>query len=65
VNIADVYNTLQTYLGSKYINDFTIYGRNFRVVAQADTAFPRRYQKTWNNIMLRKPGRNFITVKYG
>jgi len=39
VSIADVYNTLQTYLGSKYINDFTIYGRNFRVVAQADTMF--------------------------
>jgi len=39
VSIADVYNTLQTYLGSKYINDFTIYGRNFRVVAQADTLF--------------------------
>lgn len=39
VNIADVYNTLQTFLGSKYINDFTIYGRNFRVVAQADTNF--------------------------
>ena len=39
VSIADVYNTLQTYLGSRYINDFTIYGRNFRVVAQADTAF--------------------------
>lgn len=39
VNIADVYNTLQTFLGSKYVNDFTIYGRNFRVVAQADTVF--------------------------
>jgi HAE1 family hydrophobic/amphiphilic exporter-1 len=39
VSISDVYNTLQTYLGSKYINDFTIYGRNFRVVAQADTLF--------------------------
>ncbi len=39
VSISDVFNTLQTYLGSKYINDFTIYGRNFRVVAQADTAF--------------------------
>jgi HAE1 family hydrophobic/amphiphilic exporter-1 len=39
VSLADVYNTLQTYLGSKYINDFTIYGRNFRVVAQADTMF--------------------------
>lgn len=39
VSISDVYNTLQTYLGSKYVNDFTIYGRNFRVVAQADTAY--------------------------
>lgn len=39
VSVSDVYNTLQTYLGSKYINDFTIYGRNFRVVAQADTLF--------------------------
>jgi HAE1 family hydrophobic/amphiphilic exporter-1 len=30
---------LQTYLGSRYINDFTIYGRNFHVVAQADTSY--------------------------
>ncbi len=39
VSIADVYNTMQTFLGSRYVNDFTIYGRNFRVVAQADTVF--------------------------
>jgi HAE1 family hydrophobic/amphiphilic exporter-1 len=39
VNIADVYQTLQTYLGSSYVNDFSIYGRNFRVVAQADEAY--------------------------
>lgn len=39
VNIADIYQTLQTFLGSSYINDFTSYGRNFRVVAQADVAF--------------------------
>ncbi|OQP64173.1 RND transporter [Niastella vici] len=39
VSIADVFNTLQTYLGSRYVNDFNIYGRNFRVVAQADTTF--------------------------
>jgi HAE1 family hydrophobic/amphiphilic exporter-1 len=39
VSISDVYTTLQTYLGSRYVNDFTIYGRNFRVVAQADTLF--------------------------
>jgi hydrophobic/amphiphilic exporter-1 (mainly G- bacteria), HAE1 family len=39
ISIADVYATLQTYLGSRYVNDFTLYGRNFHVVAQADTAF--------------------------
>ena len=39
VSISDVYNTMQTYLGSRYVNDFTIYGRNFHVVAQADTLF--------------------------
>ena len=34
-----MYAALQTYLGSAYINDFTLYGRTFRVVAQADTAY--------------------------
>ncbi len=39
VSISDVYATLQTYLGSRYVNDFTVYGRNFHVIAQADTAY--------------------------
>ena len=39
LSLADVYNTMQTYLGSNYVNDFTIYGRNFHVVAQADTIY--------------------------
>ena len=39
VSLSDVYNTLQTFLGSRYVNDFTIYGRNFHVVAQADTLY--------------------------
>lgn len=39
VSLSDVYNTLQTFLGSRYINDFTIYGRSFHVVAQADTSY--------------------------
>ncbi len=38
VSLADVYTTLSTLLGSSYINDFNLYGRNFRVVAQADSA---------------------------
>jgi HAE1 family hydrophobic/amphiphilic exporter-1 len=39
VSLSDVFNTIQTYLGSTYINDFTIYNRNFHVIAQADTLY--------------------------
>ena len=44
VSIADVYSSIQTYLGSEYVNDFTIYGRNFHVVAQADTEYRQSIQ---------------------
>ncbi|HET8962276.1 MAG TPA: efflux RND transporter permease subunit, partial [Chitinophagales bacterium] len=39
VQISDLYNTLSSLLGSRYINDFNLYGRNFRVVSQADSSF--------------------------
>ena len=39
VSIADIGGALRTYLGSAYINDFTLYGRTFRVVAQADSTY--------------------------
>jgi HAE1 family hydrophobic/amphiphilic exporter-1 len=39
VSVGAIYSTISTYLGSSYVNDFTKYGRNFRVVAQADTNF--------------------------
>ena len=39
VSLSEVFNSIRTYLGSSYINDFTIYNRNFRVIAQADTLF--------------------------
>ncbi|RYE36877.1 MAG: efflux RND transporter permease subunit, partial [Sphingobacteriaceae bacterium] len=39
VQVSDVFNALQTYMGSTYVNDFTIYGRNFRVLEQADSSY--------------------------
>lgn len=36
IPLGTVFNTLQTYLGSTYVNDFTLFGRTFRVIAQAD-----------------------------
>jgi HAE1 family hydrophobic/amphiphilic exporter-1 len=34
-----VFTTIQAFMGSTYINDFTTYNRTFHVVVQADTAF--------------------------
>ncbi|OLF53435.1 efflux RND transporter permease subunit [Pseudomonas chlororaphis] len=39
VSLSDVFNTLQTYLGSVYVNDFNLFGRVYRVMAQADSAY--------------------------
>jgi hydrophobe/amphiphile efflux-1 (HAE1) family protein len=39
VPVANVFDTLQVFLGSAYVNDFTLFGRNYRVTAQADAPF--------------------------
>ncbi len=39
VKAADVFDALETYVGSSYVNQFTVFGMNFNVFAQADTAF--------------------------
>ena len=39
VPLSDVFDTLQTYLGSVYINDFNRFGRTYRVYAQAEPQF--------------------------
>ena len=38
INLADVFSTLQVQIGSLYVNDFNLFGRTFRVQAQADAA---------------------------
>jgi multidrug efflux pump len=42
VNVSDVFDTMQTYLGSIYVNDFNRFGRTYQVIAQADTPFRER-----------------------
>ncbi|MCL5260051.1 MAG: efflux RND transporter permease subunit, partial [Nitrospirae bacterium] len=36
LNLPDIFNTLQIYLGSLYVNNFNMYGRTFRVTLEAD-----------------------------
>ncbi|WP_313473164.1 multidrug efflux RND transporter permease subunit OqxB [Rouxiella badensis] len=39
VSLNELFSTLQTYLGSSYINDFNRFGRTWQVIAQADGPF--------------------------
>jgi HAE1 family hydrophobic/amphiphilic exporter-1 len=39
VNLADVFSTMQTYLGSAYVNDFDMNNRVYRVYVQADEQY--------------------------
>ncbi|MEL6688384.1 MAG: efflux RND transporter permease subunit, partial [Pseudomonadota bacterium] len=41
INMSDLFATLEVYLGSAYVNDFTAFGRSSRVTAQADQDFRR------------------------
>jgi multidrug efflux pump len=39
LSLTDVFETLQVYLGSAYVNDFNIFGRTYSVYAQADAPY--------------------------
>jgi HAE1 family hydrophobic/amphiphilic exporter-1 len=42
VKISDIFNALQSTLGTYYVNDFNVFGRTWQVNVQADTAFRDR-----------------------
>jgi HAE1 family hydrophobic/amphiphilic exporter-1 len=42
LNAGDVYSTVQTYLGSSFVNQFMRFGHQYMVYAQADAPFRRR-----------------------
>ncbi|NAX23766.1 efflux RND transporter permease subunit [Vibrio sp. V39_P1S14PM300] len=37
ISLSEIFQTLQGNLGSLYVNDFTMFGKNFRVTLQADS----------------------------
>jgi len=68
VSIGAVYSTISSYLGSSYVNDFTKYGRSFRVVTQADTNFRSSITNldqiyVNNNVGTPVPLSSFVTYK--
>lgn len=44
VPLTELFDTLQTYLGSAYVNDFNMFGRTWQVIAQADGPYRDRVE---------------------
>ena len=70
VNLADVYQTMQAYMGSLYVNDFNRFGRTYQVNVSADPAFRHSAQdilqlKTRNAQGQMVPLGSFVTVQQG
>ena len=45
IPLANVFEALQVYLGSLYVNDLNLFGRSYQVVAQADAPFRARKEQ--------------------
>jgi hydrophobe/amphiphile efflux-1 (HAE1) family protein len=61
INIPDVFAALQIYLGSAYVNDFNLFGRTYRVVAQAQDIY-RADTKDVLNIRVRNKGGDTVPL---
>ena len=68
INVADVFSALQVYIGGAYVNDFNLFGRTFRVQAQAEGPY-RMEPKDVLNLRVRNasgdtvPLASFTTVR--
>jgi HAE1 family hydrophobic/amphiphilic exporter-1 len=60
-SMSAVFDTLQIYLGSAYVNDFTLFGRSFKVTAQADAPF-RAQPDDINKLQVRGAGGKMIPL---
>lgn len=61
VNMSDAFGVLSTLLGSTYVNDVTLYGRNFRVMAMADSNY-RTNPQVFNQYYVRNAAGGMIPL---
>jgi multidrug efflux pump len=70
VAISDIFDTLQAYMGSVYVNDVNLFGRTYQVNVQADEAF-RVDETQLEKLKVRNregsmvPLASFVTVQHG
>ncbi len=56
LNLDDLYNTLAATIGASYINDFTLYSRNFKVMIQAEDSARQTPEQVGNLYIKSKTG---------
>ena len=61
VSLTDLFSTLQTFLSTLYINDFNLYGRTYRVQAEAQQQF-RRTPEDIGRLYVRGRGDEMVPV---
>lgn len=61
VNVTDLFNALETYVGSSYVNQITKFGRTFNVFAQADMTF-REKAAAIHNYTVRNTSGNMVPL---
>jgi multidrug efflux pump len=61
LNMADVFNTLQVYLGSLYVNDFNRFGRTWQVNVQAAAEF-RNQIEDLKRLKIRNSGGKMVPL---
>ena len=61
VALSDIFSTLQIYLGSLYVNDFTLFNRNYQVTAQADSSF-RLHPEDIGNLKTRNAAGDMVPL---
>lgn len=61
VSLSSLYTTLQAFYGSYQINDFTIFGRNFKVIIQAAPDFRKTIEDN-NHLYVRNSNDDLVSV---
>ncbi|HEY9137260.1 MAG TPA: efflux RND transporter permease subunit, partial [Terriglobus sp.] len=61
ISLTEVFDTLQTYLGSFYVNDFNTFGRVYRVMVQADAQY-RQHPEDITNLRVRNGNGEMVPI---
>ncbi len=61
LSMGSVFDALQVYLGSSYINDFTLYNQTFKVKAQADSQY-RQNPANIEKLEFKAPSGNMVPL---